>query len=112
MKIDFEKFQVEVGQRGGPPDAARNEPLALFRGERGPRHPPPRAAGERLADAGQPQHPRPDQFIRRLRKLFEPNPAQPRHFLTIRDAGYRFVAAGEEEGAGSKDEGSRMKEEG
>ena len=39
----------------------------------------------------------PDQFIRRLRKLFEPDPAQPRHFLTIRDAGYRFLAAGEEE---------------
>ncbi|MBN1395257.1 MAG: response regulator transcription factor [Pirellulales bacterium] len=34
----------------------------------------------------------PDQFIRRLRKTFEPNPAEPRHFLTIRDAGYRFVA--------------------
>jgi two-component system OmpR family response regulator len=34
----------------------------------------------------------PDQFIRRLRKTFEPDPARPRHFLTIRDAGYRFVA--------------------
>jgi two-component system OmpR family response regulator len=34
----------------------------------------------------------PDQFIRRLRKYFEPDPSQPRHFLTIRDAGYRFVA--------------------
>ena len=33
----------------------------------------------------------PDQFIRRLRKIFELDPAQPRHFLTIRDAGYRFV---------------------
>lgn len=38
----------------------------------------------------------PDQFIRRLRKYFEPNPAEPVHFLTIRDAGYRFVAAGQE----------------
>ena len=37
----------------------------------------------------------PDQFIRRLRKTFEPEPAKPRYFLTIRDAGYRFVAAGE-----------------
>ena len=37
----------------------------------------------------------PDQFIRRLRKTFEPDPAQPRHFLTVRDAGYRFVAAGD-----------------
>jgi two-component system OmpR family response regulator len=36
----------------------------------------------------------PDQFIRRLRKTFESNPAEPRHFLTIRDAGYRFVATG------------------
>lgn len=34
----------------------------------------------------------PDQFIRRLRKMFEPDPAEPRHFLTLRDAGYRFVA--------------------
>ncbi len=34
----------------------------------------------------------PDQFIRRLRKAFEPDPANPIHFLTIRDAGYRFIA--------------------
>jgi len=33
----------------------------------------------------------PDQFIRRLRKYFEPDTARPQHFLTIRDAGYRFV---------------------
>jgi two-component system, OmpR family, alkaline phosphatase synthesis response regulator PhoP len=39
----------------------------------------------------------PDQFIRRLRKTFEPDPAQPRHFLTIRDAGYRFIAKPESE---------------
>jgi two-component system, OmpR family, alkaline phosphatase synthesis response regulator PhoP len=34
----------------------------------------------------------PDQFVMRLRKIFEPEPANPRYFLTIRDAGYRFVA--------------------
>lgn len=33
----------------------------------------------------------PDQFIRRLRKTFEPDPSRPRYFLTIRDAGYRFL---------------------
>lgn len=33
----------------------------------------------------------PDQFILRLRKLFEDDPSQPLHFLTIRDAGYRYV---------------------
>ena len=35
-----------------------------------------------------------DQFIRRLRKIFEPDPAKPQYFLTIRDAGYRFLADG------------------
>ena len=34
----------------------------------------------------------PDQFIRRLRLLFEEDPSQPKHFITIRDAGYRFIA--------------------
>ncbi len=38
----------------------------------------------------------PDQFIHRLRKIFEPDPSHPRHFLTIRDAGYRFVPEGGE----------------
>lgn len=33
----------------------------------------------------------PDQFLRRLRKIFEPVPAEPRFFLTLRDSGYRFV---------------------
>ena len=33
----------------------------------------------------------PDQILRQLRKTFEPNPSKPSHFLTIRDAGYRFV---------------------
>jgi two-component system, OmpR family, alkaline phosphatase synthesis response regulator PhoP len=45
---------------------------------------------------GQVQTRAPDQFIRRLRKAFEPDPANPRHFLTIRDAGYRFIAQPDE----------------
>ncbi len=36
----------------------------------------------------------PDQILRQLRKTFEPDPAKPVHFLTIRDAGYRFVKDG------------------
>ena len=42
-----------------------------------------------------------DQFIARLRKIIEPNPASPSHLLTVRDAGYRFVLhpnTGEEPG--------------
>jgi two-component system OmpR family response regulator len=33
-----------------------------------------------------------DQFIARLRKIVEDNPAEPAHILTIRDVGYRFVS--------------------
>lgn len=32
-----------------------------------------------------------DQFMLRLRKIFELDPAKPKYFLTLRDAGYRFV---------------------
>lgn len=45
----------------------------------------------------------PDQFIRRLRKTFEPDPANPRYFITVRDVGYRFVASGESGGITSEE---------
>jgi two-component system, OmpR family, alkaline phosphatase synthesis response regulator PhoP len=32
-----------------------------------------------------------DNFIARLRKYFEKNPAVPKHFLTVRGKGYRFI---------------------
>lgn len=32
-----------------------------------------------------------DQYMMRLRKAFEEDPARPKHFLTFRDAGYRFI---------------------
>ncbi len=37
-----------------------------------------------------------DNFVMRLRKYFERDPSKPRHFLSVRGAGYRFVAAGED----------------
>lgn len=36
-----------------------------------------------------------DNFIVNLRKYFELDPAHPQHFLSVRGAGYRFVANGE-----------------
>jgi two-component system OmpR family response regulator len=38
-----------------------------------------------------------DNFIMQLRKFFEVDPAQPRHFLSVRGAGYRFVSKAETE---------------
>ncbi len=36
-----------------------------------------------------------DNFIVNLRKYFEEDPANPRHFLSVRGTGYRFVADGD-----------------
>lgn len=38
-----------------------------------------------------------DNFVMRLRKVFEVDPSRPRHFKSVRGAGYRFVATGEDE---------------
>jgi len=42
-----------------------------------------------------------DQFILRLRKTFEQDPANPQHFITLRDAGYRFTTSKANTGAGN-----------
>jgi len=33
-----------------------------------------------------------DNFVMRLRRMIEPDPSQPRHILSVRGTGYRFVA--------------------
>lgn len=33
-----------------------------------------------------------DNFVMRLRRLIEPDPANPKHFLSVRGTGYRFVS--------------------
>lgn len=96
-RVNFETFEVEVG---GEPVRMTTLELKLLQyfveneGRVIPR-------GELLEKVwnmpGNINTRAPDQFIRRLRKTFEPNPAKPRHFITIRDAGYRFLAAGRDD---------------
>lgn len=45
-----------------------------------------------------------DNFILRLRKRFERDPANPQHFLTVWGVGYRFVAEGEASAVGAASE--------
>ncbi|PQO37242.1 DNA-binding response regulator [Bremerella cremea] len=45
----------------------------------------------------------PDQFIARLRKMFEKDKSKPKYFITIRDAGYQFIPNGDEEEKDSLD---------
>lgn len=46
-----------------------------------------------------------DNFILRLRRRFERDPAQPRHFLSVRGVGYRFDAQGGDAGGGEAERG-------
>jgi two-component system OmpR family response regulator len=95
-KIDFDSFEVSVAGHPARMTQLEMKLLQYFVENEGrviPRH----ELLENVWDMpGRLNTRAPDQFIRRLRKLFEPDPARPRHFLTIRDAGYRFVAAGVE----------------
>ena len=91
-RVNFETFEVSVGDQQSRLTQLELSLLRYFAENEGrviSRH-------ELLEDvwglSGDLNTRAPDQFIRRLRKTFEPNPGQPRHFLTIRDAGYRFVA--------------------
>jgi len=90
--IDFDKFEVTV--RG---ETARLTPFNLkllkyFIQHEGRVIPRPELLENVWQQKGNLHTRAPDQFIRRLRETFEPDPASPVHFLTVRDAGYRFVA--------------------
>lgn len=96
-QIDFVQCEVQVGGQSVTLTKREWEVLAYFVENEGrliPRH-------ELLEQVwrmpGHIQTRVPDQFLLRLRKVFERDPSNPQHFLTIRDMGYRFVAHPPEE---------------
>ena len=90
-KINFPQFELTVG--GKPVQLTKREwELLEFFVENEGRLIPRQEILEKVwRMPGHIQTRAPDQFILRLRKVFEADPAVPRHFLTIRDMGYRFV---------------------
>ena len=91
-RVNFETFEVTVGDQPVRLTQLEMSLLRYFAENEGrviPRQELLKSVWELPGDLNTRA---PDQFIRRLRKTFEPDPAQPKHFLTIRDAGYRFVA--------------------
>jgi two-component system OmpR family response regulator len=91
-KIDFPQYSLSVG--GQPVQLTKREwELLEFFVENEGRLIPRQELLEKVwRMPGHIQTRAPDQFILRLRKVFEADSANPRHFLTIRDLGYRFVA--------------------
>ena len=91
-RVNFETFEVTVGDHPVRLTQMEMRFLRYFAENKGRVIPRYELLENVWGITGDVQTRAPDQFIHRLRKAFEPNPAQPRHFLTIRDAGYRFVA--------------------
>jgi len=91
-KINFPEYEVVVA--GKPVQLTKREweLLAFFVENEGRLIPRKELLESVWRMPGHIQTRAPDQFILRLRKIFESDPAEPKHFLTIRDLGYRFVA--------------------
>jgi len=91
-KIDFSQYELTVA--GKPVQLTKREweLLAFFVENEGRLIPRQEILEQVWQMPGHINTRAPDQFILRLRKIFEADPANPRHFLTIRDLGYRFVA--------------------
>lgn len=94
-KVDFETYEVARGDQVTRLTHMEAKLLAYFVMNEG-RIIPRQELLENIWDmTGNIQTRAPDQFIMRLRKIFEKDASAPRHFITIRDAGYRFVATPE-----------------
>jgi two-component system, OmpR family, alkaline phosphatase synthesis response regulator PhoP len=99
VKIDFPNYEMTIAGRPVQLTKREWELLAYFVENEGRLIPRQELLEEVWQLPGHLNTRAPDQFIVRLRKLFEADPANPRHLLTIRDLGYRFLAHPEENGA-------------
>jgi two-component system alkaline phosphatase synthesis response regulator PhoP len=91
-RIDFSQFEATVGGKAVQLTKREWELLEFFVENEGRLISRQELLEKVWRMPGHIQTRAPDQFILRLRKIFEADPANPRHFLTIRDMGYRFVA--------------------
>ncbi|MDA0659154.1 MAG: response regulator transcription factor [Planctomycetota bacterium] len=91
VRVDGDRYQLHVGDQVEQLTSRELQVLRYFL-----THPDRVVSRSELLEEvwGQPgylQTRAVDQFIRRLRKLIEINPSDPRHLVTVRDAGYRFL---------------------
>jgi DNA-binding response OmpR family regulator len=92
--IDFEQLEVRVGEKKMPltlMEAALLRYLVAHEGQPVAR----KAILEKVWSVHEDTDTRAiDNFIVRLRKYLEDEPSRPRHLLTVRGVGYRFIAQG------------------
>jgi two-component system OmpR family response regulator len=91
VRINFRTFEVHVGERTHNLTTLEMQLLKYFvdhAGEVLPRH---RIMNEVWDDTADVSTRSIDNFVLRLRKILEPDPARPQHILSVRGTGYRFV---------------------
>lgn len=92
VTVKFDKLEVNVGDAVHQLTALEMKLLEYFIRNEG-RVISRKELLEKVWERSGRQHTRaPDQKIRSLRTIIEPNPSEPRHLKTIRDAGYRFAS--------------------
>lgn len=91
VKVNFQTYEVRVKGKLVKLTQLQIQALKYFVEHEGEVIPRPRLLQDVWGVPGHISTRAPDQVLRQLRKLFEKNPAKPEHFLTIRDAGYRFI---------------------
>ncbi len=101
-KIDFPRFHLQVAGKEIQLTKREWELLQYFVEHEGRLIPRQELLQNVWQMPGHIQTRAPDQFILRLRKYFEQDPATPQHFLTVRDMGYRFVKVPQPAGEGSE----------
>lgn len=95
VRINFRTYEVRVGERTHNLTTLEMQLLRYFvehAGEVLPRH---KILEEVWDDTTEVTTRTIDNFVLRLRKVIEPDPARPRYILSVRGTGYRFVT-GEE----------------
>jgi two-component system OmpR family response regulator len=96
VHIDFGKFELRKGEQVHALTTMEVQLLRYFCDHEGivlPRHRILRDVWDQAADVTTRTI---DNFVMRLRKYIEDDPARPRHLLSVRGTGYRFVARPEE----------------
>ena len=90
-KINFQTYEISVNGKPARLTQLQIKVLKFFIANEGVVVPRAKLLEDVWEMPGHMNTRAPDQVLRQLRKTFEPNPANPVHFLTIRDAGYRFL---------------------
>jgi len=95
VEVDFSKFEVKTKDQTHPLTTMEQQLLRYFIQNDGQVLSRARILEDVWGESAEVTTRSIDNFVLRLRKIVEPDPASPRHILSVRGTGYRFVAGPE-----------------